>query len=129
MQRSFTVEEYMTPNPLTFSPEMDVLEAIRLLTKRRVSGAPVLDRLGNIAGMLSEKDCMKVAMNAVYHEHIGGTVAEFMHTEVETVEADANIFDVARLFWEGRYRRYPVLKEGRLVGLVSRRDVLRAITP
>ena len=77
--------------------------------------------------MLSEKDCLKVALSAGYHGEWGGRVTEYMTPEVETVDADTSILDVARKFIEGRFRRFPVVKDNRLVGQISRRDVLKAL--
>lgn len=121
------VQDYMSASLLTFTPETDVLAAIELLLERRVSGAPVLDKLGNLVGMLSEKDCMRVALNAGYHGDLGGRVGDFMSPKVTTVDADASILEVARMFEEAPFKRYPVISDNRLVGSISRSDVLRAI--
>jgi len=122
------VKDYMSRPVVTVNPDMDILEAMKVLLERRISGAPVVDRLGNLVGMLSEKDCMRVALDAGYHGQWGGRVAEYMHPEVETVDADASIFDLASRFLRREYRRYPVIKDNRLVGQISRRDVLQALT-
>jgi CBS domain-containing protein len=122
------VKDYMSRPAVTVGPDMDILEAMKILLERRVSGVPVVDRLGNLVGMLSEKDCLSVALDSGYHGLGGGPVGEYMHSEVESVDVDASIFDVASRFLRQAYRRYPVLKENRLVGVISRRDVLKAVT-
>lgn len=122
------VKDYMSRPVVTLNPDMDILAAMEVLLEKRISGAPVLDRLGNLVGMLSEKDCMRIALEAGYHGHRGGRVAEFMHPNVETVDADASVIDLASRFLRHEYRRYPVTKDNRLVGQISRRDVLRALT-
>jgi len=127
MNKSVSAKDFMATNLVTFHPDMDIMEAVRLLLQHRISGAPVVDLLGNLVGMLSEKDCLKVALDAGYHGDWGGRVDEYMNPEVQTIDADTSILDVARSFIEGRYRRYPVMKENRLVGQISRRDVLRAL--
>lgn len=121
------VQDYMSASLLTFTPDSDVLAAINSLVEKRVSGAPVLDKLGNLVGMLSEKDCMRVALNAGYHGDLGGRVGDFMSPKVRTVDADASILEVARMFMESPFKRYPVVSDNRLVGSISRADVLRAI--
>jgi CBS domain-containing protein len=128
MVEEITVREFMARDLVKFSPDMDVLEAVRILVDKRISGAPVVDQVGNLVGVLSEKDCLQVALRAGYHEQWGGCVHEYMHKEVETIDAEASIIDAARRFAESRYRRYPVVEAGRLVGLISRRDVLRALS-
>jgi predicted transcriptional regulator len=122
-----TVKDYMSRPVVTLKPDMDVLEAVQVLLTRRISGAPVVDNIGNLVGMLSEKDCMRVAMDAGYHGNWGGRVADYMHRQVEAVDVDASIFDIASRFLRQAYRRYPVMKDNRLVGQISRRDVLRAL--
>ena len=125
--KSALVSDYMSGKLVTFSPETSVLDAIHELVRHRIAGAPVVDDGGNLVGMLSELDCLKVALTAGYHGEYGGPVSEFMTPDPVTVEADMSIVDLASLFLESGFRRYPVVKENRLVGQISRRDVLRAL--
>ena len=127
MPKPVNAKDYMSANLVTFTPEMDILEAMSRLIEKRISGAPVVDKQGNLVGVLSEKDCLKVALHASYHSESAGTVAEFMHAQVKTVDADTSIVDIANMFLQDDYRRYPVMKDNRLVGQISRRDVLRAL--
>jgi CBS domain-containing protein len=71
---------------------------------------------------------MKVALNAGYYGDWGGPVADYMSTSVESVDADMNIVDLAQKFLESGFRRFPVLRNNRLVGQISRRDALRALS-
>lgn len=125
--KSARVRDYMTGKLVTFSPDTDVLDAIHELVQHRIAGAPVVDDHGDLVGMLSELDCMKIALTAGYHGERGGPVADFMTADTKTVDADMSIIDLAALFLESGYRRYPVTKDNRLVGQISRRDVLRAL--
>jgi CBS domain-containing protein len=106
---------------------MEILRAINALVEKRISGATVVDERGNIVGMLSEQDCMKVALHAGYYGDLGGQVSEYMSTEVKTIDAGTSILELAELFLNSPYRRYPVVERNRLVGQISRRDVLRAM--
>lgn len=127
MPKSVTVRDYMTANLVTLTPSREILRAVHLLVHHNISGAPVVDDHGNLVGMLSERDCMKVALSARYHNEYAGRVSEFMSQGVETVDADTGILEVAERFLNERYRRFPVVQDNRLVGQISRRDVLRAI--
>lgn len=128
MLTSITVKDYMVGDVITFTPDTDVLEAIRKLVEHGISGAPVVDHLGNMVGFLSEKDCMKVALQASYYGERGGNVSQFMVHKVETVEAETNLVEVAEMFMKGPHRRFPVVDdENRLVGTISRRDILKAL--
>jgi CBS domain-containing protein len=125
--KSVLVKDYMARTVITFKPDTDVLEAIHVLVKNRIAGAPVVDDEGNLIGMLSEYDCMKVALDAGYHGNWGGPVRDFMHVGVKTVDADMSIVDLAQVFINKKLRRFPVMQDTRLVGQISRRDVLRAL--
>ena len=127
MLHSIKAKDYMSAHLITFTPETGVMEAIRQLLDKRISGAPVVDGHGNLVGMLSEKDCLRVALEVGYHKGWGGKVGEYMTRNVETVEAETSVVDVARLFIDDNFRRYPVVSDGRLVGQISRRDILKAI--
>lgn len=127
MKKTITVREFMAANLVTFTPDMEILRAIHALVEKRISGATVVDERGNVVGMLSEQDCIKVALHAGYHEELGGRVSEYMSTEVKTIDVDTSILEVAELFLNAPYRRYPVMDNNRLVGQISRRDVLRAM--
>ena len=98
-----------------------------MLLDKSLSGAPVVDGEGNLVGVLSKKDCLKVAFSASYHKDWGGPVSDYMNRDVQTVEADTDIVEVAEIFLKGPYRRFPVMENGRLVGQISRHDVLRAL--
>ncbi len=127
MYGSAKVRDYMARHLITLSPEMEILRAVSILLKNDIAAAPVVDDAGNLVGILTERDCMKVVLNAGYHSEYGGQVSEFMSPEVETIAANESIVDVAKLFFGQRFHRYPVLDNGRLVGQISRRDVLRAL--
>jgi len=126
--KSCLVRDYMAGHLVTFKPDMDVMDAIHRLVKHRIAGAPVVDDKGDLVGMLSELDCMKVALNAGYYGDWGGPVADYMSTSVESVDAEMNIVDLAQKFLDSGFRRFPVLRNNRLVGQISRRDALRALS-
>lgn len=126
MLHSVEVKDYMSANLVHLTPDTDVLRAIHLLLENNVTGAPVTDQLGNIVGFLSEKDCLAVAMDAGYHEEWGGKVSEYMSSGAKTVDADASILEVARIFHTTSFKVLPVVDDNRLVGQITRRDVLRA---
>ena len=125
--KSCRVRDYMVGSLTTFAPGMDVLDAIHELVQHRIAGAPVVNDQGELVGMLSELDCLKVALNAGYYGDWGGPVTDYMTPDVETVDAEMNIIDLAQKFLDSGFRRFPVLQGNRLVGQISRRDVLRAL--
>lgn len=121
------VRDYMSRKVVKLRPDMEILCAVHHLIDGRVSGAPVVDENGKVVGMLTERDCMKVVLNAAYHQEHGGLVREFMGTNVEDIGPDLSIVDAAKQFYEKKYLRYPVVENGQLIGVLSRSDVMRAM--
>lgn len=125
-----TVREIMTRSVITLRPEMTALDAAGVLLQHAISGAPVLDPEGRLLGLLSEFDCLRAVAGADYEmdaRDTAETVAELMTRECHTVPPDLDLFGLAHEFVRLRVRRFPVLDAGRLLGLVSRRDALRAV--
>ena len=125
--KSIKVSDYMAASLVTFNPDTEMRLAISLLVEKRISGAPVVDDHGNLVGVLSEQDCMKVALSAGYHDDYAGQVKDYMSANVTTIDADTSILALAQMFIDSPFRRYPVMQNSRLVGQISRRDVLRAL--
>lgn len=123
------VRDYMATQLMTFSPDMEVMAAVHQLVKSGHSGAPVVDAEGRLVGMLSEKDCLNIAMVAAQDTCVAGPVSQYMSRDVRTVSSELSIIQLANLFLNNtHFRRYPVVDDGKLVGQVSRTDVLRAIS-
>ena len=119
--------DYMSTQLVTLQPEMDVLGAMHTLLDAQISGAPVVDSRGGLLGILTQRDCLGVAMQATYHQAPAGRVSDYMTSPVETLSASASLVEVIETFHRSRYRRFPVMEHNRLVGQISRRDILRAI--
>ncbi|MEZ4875252.1 MAG: CBS domain-containing protein [Flavobacteriaceae bacterium] len=122
------VSDYMSTHLTTFRPEQSVLEVMNTLIKKKISGGPVVNDKNELVGIISEGDCMKQISNSRYYnqpmEDI--KVGDHMATDVETIDGDMNVFDAADKFLNSKRRRFPILKEGKLVGLISQKDVLKA---
>lgn len=129
MNKAEVVRTYMTRDLITFTPNVDIHKAIKDIIKHRISGAPVVDGNGRLIGMLSESDCIKTIVDSPYNNLPGGngTVGDFMSSNVVTVSPDKTIVSLAYEFTSTPYRRFPVVEKDRLIGQISRSDVLRAI--
>ncbi|MGE8361207.1 CBS domain-containing protein [Pseudomonas sp.] len=127
MLKSIKVRDYMTRHLVTFRSDTDLFTAINRLLEHRISGAPVTDAHGHLIGLLSEGDCLRGILSGAYYEATGGTVGTYMSTEVETVSPEADVIELSERFVRGRRGRFPVVEQGRLVGQISRSDVLRAV--
>jgi CBS domain-containing protein len=122
-----SIEQHMATDLVSLSPGDDILHAMRVLLDNNFSGAPVLDEAGKLIGILSMKDCMEIVYNTAYHQDWGGKVEQYMSHEVEHIEADTSILAAAEKFLNSSFRRFPVLRNGQLVGQISRHDILRAL--
>ena len=119
-----TAAAIMTDELVTIHPDAPIMEAIELLTEKKISGLPVVDDDGRLVGVITEFAMLAM----VYDRHVQSQrVGQHMTREVISVEADDTIGRVADLCIVHRVRRLPVMRDGRLVGLIARRDVLQAL--
>ncbi len=128
MTKERPVRDFMTPNLVTVTPDMELRDAVKVLLDHRISGVPVVDDEGVLIGMLSEQDCLPALVEATRHRGSVGPVLEYMSTTLVTVLDSISLDEVVTRFMEESRKRFPVLNdEGALVGQVSRSDVLRAM--
>ena len=127
LDKQTRVRDIMVTKPVVFTSETDLLDAVSTLVDKQITGAPVVDARGNLIGLLTERDFLRAALVAGYHGERGGCVGDYMSRDVEAVNADDSLLDVATRFVETKRRRFPVIKDNRVVGVVVRRDVLRAV--
>ena len=125
-----SAKEIMTDRVTCLRVDQSIADAIALLVSKGISGAPVVDDAGALVGVLSELDCMQLVTSNAYHQGESSRmrrVDEFMSRTLYKVPAGADIFAIAQLFMEHRIRRVLVTDGDRLLGLVSRRDLLKAL--
>ncbi len=119
-------KDIMVTKLVTLTPRMDVYQAIDLLLKHKISGAPVIDEDRNFLGSFSEKCCLSVLLKAAYEQLPTTEIEPFIDTEARTITEETDLLTIAHIFTETGCRQLPVLRDALLVGQVSRRDVLRA---
>jgi CBS domain-containing protein len=128
MIQPMRIRDFMTTDLHTVSPETEIMSAVSLLVDLDVSGLLVTDAGGALVGILTERDCIDVALHSGYFDEAGGLVQNFMTADVDTIDPDVSMMDLAETFTRTPFRRFPVVEDGKLVGLISRRDVLRALS-
>lgn len=121
------LSDVMKTDLVTMAPDMEIVRAVATLLETGVSGAPVLDAEGGLVGVLSKRDCLKAALSASYYKQWGGSVADYMSSEPQTLDADLDLVSACEIMIASPFRRFPVTRHGRLVGQVSRTDILRAL--
>ena len=127
MNLNYSIKEFMAKQLITFQSDTPIETAMESFLENKISGAPVLDNQGNLVGVLSEKDCMKTLFESSYYNNLGGFVKEYMSTDLKTINIHDSLSNVADEFIKSRFRRFPVMEGDKLVGQISRRDILRAI--
>lgn len=122
------VSDYMSRKLVTFTPDQSILQVMEAFAKHNISGGPVLDDNGFLVGIISEADCMKQISESRYFNQpiLDKSVERFMSKKVETIPHDMSIFDAAGVFDKHHRRRLPVMKDGILVGQISRKDIVIA---
>ena len=108
--------DIMTHEVITIKPDAAVREAARQLADYHISGMPVVDEQGHMVGIITEADLISKD---------GKTVADLMSDRVVRVHEDTLVDEIAQILTSNRYKRVPVLREERLVGVVSRADIVR----
>ncbi|MDC0936131.1 CBS domain-containing protein [Pirellulales bacterium] len=119
-----TAREIMTENVTTIKRDCSIEDAISLLLEKQVSGLPVVDDFGHLVGIVTEYALLAIAYD---QSVLQDSVELHMTTDVLSVGVDDPINTAADLCIAHRVRRLPVMDGDRLVGLISRRDVLTAI--
>ena len=149
MDRNSPVREIMTTDVLTFGPDDGVEQAMRTLVEREIDAAPVVDADGGVIGMLSTSDLIVQGSKVHFptlvtflggtfeigHKHfdeemnraLGSTVGEVMTGDPIVCEETDTVEDAATAMHEHDVSRLPVLRDGVLLGIVSRKDILRAL--
>lgn len=111
-------KDVMTPNVITVREDNSIEDAARLLSRHRISGMPVVDKNGTLAGLITEYDLISKE---------GKTVADIMSRNVISIGADTEVEAIAHMLTSQHIRRVPVIDNGKVVGIVSRADLVRQI--
>ncbi len=122
------VSDYMTRNLITFTSNQTIESVMQSLIKHRISGGPVINEKNELIGIISEGDCIKQISESRYYNMPmqDKTIEKHMVTNVETIDGNMTIFDAANKFLNAKRRRFPIVENGKLVGQISQKDVLKA---
>lgn len=126
MTQADTIARVMRTTFLRLTPDTPIRKAVADLVASGATAAPVVDDGGHLAGIFTQKDCFGPALQSAYYQAWSDTVARYMTHEVESLSADTSLIAAAERFHQTSYRAYPVLRDGRLVGMLDRADLLAA---
>ena len=127
MPSSLVVRDLMETTYVTLTPDMAVTDAVSILMEQKVTGAPVVDEEDRVLGLLSERECLASLLVGAYDRMPSGIVSDFMLQEFVSVPPTLGIFELAELFVSKTIRRFMVIEDDKLVGQITRRDLLRGI--
>jgi CBS domain-containing protein len=139
--------DVMTREVVSIAPDASVLEAVRLMLQHKISGLPVVDAAGKLQGILTEGDFLRRTETGTerkrsrfvefllgpgrlaedYTHASGRKVEEVMTLDVYTVSEDAPLEQVVHLMERHRIKRLPVVRDGKLIGIVTRANLMRAV--
>ena len=126
-ERQPIVKDYMTTKLININENQPVYDAIKTLLSNRISGAPVVNEAGKLVGVLSEKDCLRIFANGSFHNLPSSNVEDYMSKIVTTINPETDVFTAADIFLKHTFRRLPVIDGDNLIGIISRRDILKAV--
>ena len=122
------ISEYMDTVVPTLSPGTKILKAVDFLLEHSVTGAPVVDAEQRLVGIITETDLLKLVTEGIQGEPPATeTVAEYMTTDVITVPPTVDIYYIAGMFLANKFRRLPVVEDDKIVGAITRYDLLRVV--
>lgn len=120
----FQAKTVMTTELLTVSTDTPIYEAISLMVDNEVTGIPVVDDEMRIIGIVTEKDILKSL--SVLNKS-GGKVEDFMTADIVSFDEDEDLVTICECLINNHFRRVPILSEGKLVGIISRKDIIQYI--
>ncbi len=120
----FEASTIMQKELITVRPDTPIQEAIKLMVDFKITGIPVVEGDNRLVGVVSEKDVLKLLYNA---QDKTRHVCDFMTDAVRSFEADNTIMEICQCLINNNFRRIPITDDGKLVGVISRKDVIRFI--
>ena len=128
MLQSVNLRDYMLPNPVKVRGDDNVLDAMQVIIDNKISGVCVVDDEANLVGILSEMDCLRAVLGAIYNNSGIGNVREHMATDnLVVAHPNEDIVDVAQDMLLKNKRRRPVVEDGKLIGQITCRQLLSAV--
>lgn len=127
VDKSAVVRDRMSRKVVSFDVKDDVGDVVAVLLEHKITGAPVLDADKNVIGFISEQDCIKEMLNTAFYCDLTANAGDVMKTEVLSVDPEMSISELAEQLTTNKPKVYPVVENGKLVGIISRSDVLQEL--
>ena len=122
------ITDVMSTDVITINPKTTIAEAVEILLKHSITGVPVVDTKKKLLGIVSEKDLLKLIYEFKSKSYDSNnrleTVESIMTKDVVSFDENDLLIDVCKCLMEGNFRRVPILSGGKVVGIISRPDLL-----
>ena len=123
-----TVKEVFRKNVTPLKVDVQLHEAVDRILESGLTGLPVVDEMDQLVGFLSEHDCIPQMITGTYHCDSRTHVSELMFKEPLHVTPDTSLIDIAQMMSVNKPKVYPVIEDHRFIGVISRQDILRALS-
>ncbi len=128
MLQSVNLRDYMLLNPVKVHAEDNLMDAMKVIIDNKISGVCVVDADANLVGILSELDCLRAVLGAVYNRSNIGVVGDHMSADnLIVAHPNEDIVNVAQDMLMKSKRRRPVVENGKLIGQITCRQLLSAV--
>lgn len=124
---NYTVRDFMNDLPAKVHTNMSIVSALRILLEKKQPAAAVVDEHNHLTGLLSEADCIKGTISSGFYEQEGALVGDKMSTELQTIKSDSSLISAIDIFSKYNRRVLPVIEGKKLVGMLTREHILRAL--
>jgi len=126
--QNILVKDYMSKEVITFHKSDSIFEVKRILLEKKISGAPIINKSGKLIGIISETDLMKQIVDSRYYNMPMSktTVSKYMTENVDSISPNETIFDAAEKFLRLKRKRFPVIVSNKILGIISRVDIIAA---
>jgi len=126
--QNILVKDYMSKEVITFHKSDSIFEVKRILLEKKISGAPVINKSGKLIGIISETDLMKQIVDSRYYNMPMSktTISKYMTENVDSISPNETIFDAAEKFLRLKRKRFPVIVSNKILGIISRVDIIAA---
>ena len=128
MLKSVNLRDYMLTNPVKVRPDHNIYEAMKIISDNKISGLCVVSEDNTLVGVLSEMDCLRAVLGSIYNEGSLGLVSDYMTSDnLVVAHPGEDIVDVAQDMLRQNKRRRPVVEDGKLIGQITIRHLLKAV--
>lgn len=117
-------KDIMTTKLVTIKENNSVRDTIKLILEKRISGIPVVDDNMSLIGIISEKDLLQLAFFGSIDD---AKISDLMSRDVHTMSEDTDLLEIYEFFTQNNYKRIPIVSNNKLVGIISRKDMLKHI--